>query len=594
VNVPERIAALRALMSENNLQAYLVPSADQHQSEYVAETWQRRKFISGFDGSAGAVVVTADHAGLWTDSRYFVVAPQQLAGSGIELHKQGEADVEEIEPWLAKQLKSGDRVGLDPKVFSLTGYTNLANELGPAGIELAKLDPDLVEKVWGADRPGLPDKPIRVHPEKYAGQSAADKIARLQKALAETGAQAQVLCALDEIAWLLNLRGADVAYNPVFIAYVIVYQNSASVFVDPAKLDDQVRAGLPSQLKVSAYEQIGQALKELGEKKAKVWLDPTSCSRWVADQLESSGAELQVKASRLPGWKAAKNEVEIAGMRAAHLRDGLAMVGLLYWLEQNVAQGLTELDIVEKIKSLRSQNKEFIGSSFGTISAYGPHGAIVHYRVDAESNVEIKPEGILLIDSGGQYQDGTTDITRTLALAEPTSEQKQAYTAVLKGHLLLTRSQFLKGADGYQLDVLARAPLWALGLNYGHGTGHGVGAALCVHEGPFQVSHRKVLVPMQVGNILSIEPGFYKEGEFGMRIENLALVVEKQQTESGTFLGFETLSLCPYHRSLIDLELLSSQDRRQVDAYHKRVHQALSGKLGQAEAGWLEQATRPL
>ena len=595
MNVSERIASLRELMAKAELDAYLVPSTDPHQSEYVAKAWQRRPFISGFDGSAGTVVVTSKAAGLWTDSRYFIQAEQQLEGSGIELFRQGEQGVPEIEPWLAATLPMGARVGLDSAVFSAYGFGRIEKELSDAGIQLEPVEHDLVEQVWGAERPPMPDQALRAHPLQYAGETCADKLSRLRQALSDTSADAMVLAALDEIAWLFNLRGQDVAFNPVFIAFAVVDAKRASLFVDPDKLSDQVRESLPDDVIILPYESFDSALSEMGDKGWDVWIDGNTINQGVVSSLKAAGADLIRQGSPLPAWKAAKNEAEIAGMRAAHQRDGLAMVQFLRWLEENLAGGeLTELGISRKLQSFRKDLSGYVGDSFSTIAGYGPHGAIVHYRVTEESDAALSPDGLLLVDSGGQYEDGTTDITRTLALGEPSSEQIMAYTAVLLGHLRLSRCRFPSGTDGYQLDVLARAPLWSSGLNYGHGTGHGVGAALCVHEGPFSVSTRKVLVPLEPGNILSIEPGFYQADGYGIRIENLALVVEAENNDFGRFFAFETLTLCPYDRRLIDIDRLTAADIDQIDQYHTRVFETLSPDLSPADKDWLQTATRPL
>lgn len=593
MNVPERIAGLRKLMAERGLQAYIVPSADPHQSEYVARCFRRRSFLSGFSGSAGTLVVCADKAGLWTDSRYFVQAANQLAGSGIELFKIGQPEVPELESWLAGEFAGGGKVGLDPSLFSLLAFEKLTRALEPAGVEIAEVDDNLVDLVWAKERPAAPDGRIRPHPAEFAGEPAAAKIERLRAALAGQEADALVVCALDEIAWLTNLRGADVSYNPVFIAYALVEKERVRLFVDRTKLNEDAGAALDGLAAVEPYPAIEAALAELGRAAARVWIDPASCSRWVARRLTDAGAKLLSKTSPLPAWKAVKNEAEIAGFRAAHLREGLSLVKLLCWLHGST-DGLSEQDVVDKIEELRREFPEYIGPSFETIAACGPNGAIVHYGVTPDSNRPLGRDEILLVDTGGQYHDGTTDATRTIVLGRPSTVQRMAYTAVLRGHLLLSRSRFLAGTDGYQLDVLARVPLWDVGLQYGHGTGHGVGAALCVHEGPFSVSMRKVLVPLAPGNVLSIEPGYYREGAFGMRIENLALVVERETTDSGTFLGFESLTLAPYERDLIDLDMLSAEDRAQLDGYHQRVYTKLADKLDEQTANWLKQATRPL
>ncbi|HOX43342.1 MAG TPA: aminopeptidase P family protein [Myxococcota bacterium] len=595
MKVSERIAALRTRMRAAGLDAYLVPSADPHQSEYVAACWQRRGFISGFDGSAGTVAVLAERAGLWTDSRYFLQAAEQLAGSGIELFRMGEPGVPELEPFLAQNLPAGARVGLDPRVFSEGACQRLEEALTARGVLLAPQEEDLVEAVWGAGRPALPTAPLRTHALSAAGVDAGAKLTRLRTAMQAAGVDAVVLAALDEIAWLTNLRGADVPFNPVFIAYLVVEPRGARLLVDPAKLGAGARAALPADLEVLPYERFGEVLDGLGRAGAGVWIDPATVSRWTAARLRHAGARLLQQPNPVPAWKAVKNEAELAGARAAHLRDGVAMARFLAWLEQELPRGRhTEASLAERLEGFRREAPGYLGPSFETIAGYGAHGAIVHYRVSAESDVPVAAEGVLLLDSGGQYLDGTTDITRTLGLGGDLSAARREYTAVLQGHLALGRARFLAGTNGYQLDALARAPLWAAGLHYGHGTGHGVGAALCVHEGPFSVSLRRNLTALEPGHVLSIEPGVYVEGARGIRVENLAVVVPAGDTPHGRFLGFEWLTLCPYDRRLIEPELLSPAERRQVDDYHARVRDSLGPHLDEPARAWLDRATRPL
>ncbi|MBM4353127.1 MAG: aminopeptidase P family protein [Deltaproteobacteria bacterium] len=595
MNVKGRVEQLRHLMREQGLAGYVVPSSDPHQSEYVAATWQRRGFISGFDGSAGTVVVTLDKAGLWTDSRYFLQAEQQLAGSGIELFKMAVPGVPEMEDWLCGELREGDRVGCDPWVFSISAFEQLQAALARKGIGLHAVEDDLAEQVWGAGRPPMPTELIRSHSVEFAGRSVADKLAMVEAELAMAGADAHVLSALDEIAWTFNLRGADVPYNPVFIAFALIERGRTLLFVDLSKVGRDVAATLPPVVELRPYEAFDDALVDLGRRAALVWADPATTSWHAETTLKQAGAKVLRRTGPVPAWKSVKNGVEIACARGCHVRDGVAMARFMAWLERAVVlECETELSIGAKVEGFRAGRERFVGMSFSSIVGYGAHGAIVHYSATPESSVPVRSGNLLLVDSGAQYLDGTTDITRTVALGEPTEEQKRAYTAVLKGHLLLGRTQFPEGTNGYQLDVLARQPLWALGLNYGHGTGHGVGAALCVHEGPFSVSLRRNLTPLAAGNVLSNEPGFYKTDGFGIRIENLVLVVEKEVTSSGRFLGFEDLTLCPYDLNLVDTRLLCPEEVQQINRYHARVLEALTHHLEPAERLWLERACREI
>ena len=588
-----KINALRSLMKKNELSAYVVPSADPHQSEYVADCWQRRAFISGFDGSAGTVVITADAGGLWTDSRYFLQAEAQLAGSGIDLFKMGGDDVPELEDWLGAVLPEGATVGADPWVFSAGAWEGMAGKLRGHGVMLVPIEEDLVEAVWGADRPALPASTIKAHSVEFAGVSVEDKLTTLTASLIEAGADAYLMAALDEIAWTFNLRGADVDYNPVFIAYALIYREGATLFTEPSRLDPAARDGLPDCVTVVPYDGILNAIDDLEGK--QIWLDPAWVNRRLDEALDNAGATRVKRTGPVMAWKAAKNPAEAAGIRAAHVRDAVAMVRFIRWLEEAVpAGGQTELTIEEKLLALRAEGERYVGPSFSTIAGYAGHGAIVHYRATAESCSTIKPDGLLLVDSGGQYLDGTTDITRTMAMGPPTGAQRKAYTAVLRGHLRLGNTRFTAGTDGYQLDILARSALWEEALDYGHGTGHGVGAYLSVHEGPFSVSLRKNLTPLAVGNVLSNEPGFYETDSFGIRIENLMIVVEDETNAYNRFLAFDPLTLVPYDRRLIDTSMLTKKEIGQVNGYHAKVREAIAPLLDRADLAWLEKATEPL
>ena len=593
--VEKRVQLLRDLMKKHRVDAYYVPSADPHQGEYVADCWQRRAFISGFSGSAGTVVVTATKAGLWTDSRYFLQASEELEGSGISLFKMGEPGVPEIEEWLVEELGQGKHVGFDPWMVSIGQYLNMKDVLAQGKVNLVPVGGDLVERVWGDQKPPIPTNPVVEHSMQYAGQSTEDKVSLIREEMAKRGTQAMVVSALDEVAWLLNLRGSDVDFNPVFIAYVVVGESKLVLYIDESKLGEGARNALPKDIVIRPYDSISKWLGGCAKEQIRVWLDPATVNQALADVLRHGGAKLHMESNPIASWKSMKNEAEMQGMVNAHERDGVAMIRFLMWVQEAVPQGReTEMSVAEKVEEFRGQNELFVGMSFNTISGYAGHGAIVHYSVSEESNVSVRPEGLLLVDSGGQYKDGTTDITRTLSVGSPTAEHMRSYTTVLKGHLALGRAWFPEGTNGYQLDTLARAPLWAEGLNYGHGTGHGVGAYLNVHEGPFSVSLRKNMNPLQPGNVLSNEPGYYKAGEYGIRIENLVQVVVKGESESGRLLGFEPLTLCPYERALIDLSMLTAVERRQVDEYHQLVYQKLSARLDEAHRRWLEEATRPL
>ncbi len=588
-----KINALRASMKKHELSAYVVPSADPHQSEYVADCWQRRAFISGFDGSAGTVVVTSDAGGLWTDSRYFLQAEAQLVGSGIDLFKMGGDDVPELEDWLGAVLPEGALVGADPWMFSAGAWEGMAGKLKGHGLTLVPIEEDLVEAVWGTDRPALPASTIKAQSVEFAGVSVEDKLITLSASLIEAGADAYLMAALDEIAWTFNLRGADVDYNPVFIAYALITREGATLFTEPSRLDPVARDGLPDCVTVEPYDGILKAIDNLeGE---SVWLDPSWVNRRLDEALDEAGVSRIKRTGPVMAWKAAKNPAEAAGIRAAHVRDAVAMVRFIRWLGEAVpAGGQTELTIEEKLLTLRAEGEHYVGPSFSTIAGYAGHGAIVHYRATAETCSTIKPDGLLLVDSGGQYLDGTTDITRTMAMGPPTDAERRAYTAVLRGHLRLGNTRFAAGTDGYQLDILARSALWEEALDYGHGTGHGVGAYLCVHEGPFSVSLRKNLTPLAVGNVLSNEPGFYKTDVFGVRIENLMIVVEDETNAYNRFLAFDPLTLVPYDRRLIDTSMLTQKEIKQVDGYHAKVSEAIAPLLDGADLAWLEKATEPL
>ncbi|MBU1699872.1 MAG: aminopeptidase P family protein [Candidatus Eisenbacteria bacterium] len=595
MSVKKRVQALRQQMKKHNISAYLVPSTDPHQSEYVPECWQRRPWISGFTGSAGDVVVGATEAGLWTDGRYFLQAEDELKGSGIQLYKMGLPGVPQIDEYLARILKKGELLGVDPRTISLERSKGIEKALEPTGARLKCIDTNLVDEVW-ADRPSIPRDPIRLLPARYAGETVSSKLGRLRTEMKNRGAKAHLLTTLDSIAWLYNIRGNDVDFNPVAISYALIMEKKSLLFVETEKVPKSVAAKLRRHITIRPYGEIQTALKDLAKKKTKIWVDGASVSRWVIDMLK--GCDLVMEMSPIRVMQAKKNDVQVAGMKAAHIRDGVAMVRFLHWLEREVTKGgLTEIRAADRLARFRSEEDLFQGLGFRTISGYAAHGAIIHYGPTPESDLPLRPKGIYLIDSGGQYLDGTTDITRTILLGpRATAEQQDRFTRVLKGHIALASVRFPAGILGGRLDTLARLPLWDAGLDYNHGTGHGVGAYLSVHEGPQNIGIRTVGKPLEPGNTLSNEPGFYKEGEYGMRIENLILVVEdKQRSKKGrSFLGFETITMCPIDTRLVDVRLLDEGERDWLNQYHKTVYKNLSGRLDLKDRAWLKKACRTL
>jgi Xaa-Pro aminopeptidase len=590
-----RVKQLRALMAEAGVDAYLVPSTDPHQSEYVPACWQRRQWLSGFSGSAGDVLVTRSMAGLWTDGRYFLQATEELKGSGIKLFKQGNPGVPTISQWLSKNLQPGQTLGADPRVLSRAVAAELQTALQRAGAKLKALDRNLVDQLW-SERPAPSPAPLELLPKAFTGQTVTAKLRLLRKAMAENKAAAHVLTALDAIAWLFNVRSADVDYNPVAIAYAVVTPEAALLFTAPQKVDDKVRAALARcKVELHTYAEVSKEIRRLKQAKARVWVDGGSVNQWVLGKLK--GCELVTEPSPIGLMKAKKNAAEIAGSQAAHLRDGVAMARFLCWLEGEVPRGgVSELSAAERLAAFRAEGEHFRGESFEAIVGYGAHGAIIHYGATPETDAPLRAKGILLVDSGGQYLDGTTDITRTVLLgAEASAEQRDRFTRVLKGHIAISRCRFPAGTAGRQIDTLARSALWSAGLNYNHGTGHGVGAYLSVHEGPQSISPvRCTGVPLEAGNILSNEPGYYKEGQYGIRLENLVRVVADEKLSAGgdLFLTFDELTLCPFDSRLVERALLTAEERAWLNDYHTRVREALEPLLPAREVRWLRRATK--
>jgi Xaa-Pro aminopeptidase len=596
MKVKERVDAVRRLMKQNQVEAYFVPSSDPHQSEYVPECWQRRPWISGFTGSAGDVLVTHAVAGLWTDGRYFLQAEEELRGSGIKLFRSGQPGVPSLTEFLTRNLSAGESLGVDPRTVSMRRARELRAALTRSKASLRFLDQNLVDEVW-SDRPDLPKAEARPLPLKFAGEATGAKLKRLRQAMKEHKVDAHVLSALDAVAWLFNIRGRDVMYNPVVIAYAIVTGGEATLFIDSAKVTAAVRQSLEPKVRLRPYEEFSAALEELAGRGARVWVEEQSASAWIEQKLE--GADLVTDLSPVTLMKSRKNAVEAEGMRAAHVRDGAAVARFLAWLDRAVQkEQLTEISAAKKLEELRREGENFQGLSFRTISGFGPHGAIIHYTVTPKSDVPIRPEGIYLLDSGAQYLDGTTDITRTVLLGKrPTAEQKDRFTRVLKGHIALARARFPQGVGGGRLDALARTSLWEVGLDYNHGTGHGVGSFLNVHEGPRSIGQsRDTGIPIEAGNIFSNEPGYYKAGEYGIRIENLVLTCENGVVgENGQpYLEFETLTMCPIDTRLVDLRILTPVERKWLNDYHKLVAKKLAPFMDKSELAWLKNACAPV
>ncbi len=586
-----RLEALRAMMATAGIDAFIIPQTDPHQSEYLASHWQVRRWLSGFTGSAGSLVVTAEKALLWTDSRYFIQAADQLRGTTIELMKEGLPDTPDIIDCLKVNLVAGATVGIDGLLFAATSCRKMADKLSRAGIKL-RTDFDPIDALW-ADRPTLPRAEVMIHDVKYAGESAADKIARiLAKATAE-GASSVLISALDEIAWTLNIRSRDVNCNPVATAYLYLAPGGSIIFVDKAKITPEVERHLADNgVTVKGYGEVSDFAGQLPAS-AKVLIDPAKTSISLSNILGDRAVEGTVPVAMM---KSCKNETQISGTRAAMERDGVAMVRALMAIEDAMARGehLTEMSIAELLTDLRSKQDLYFDNSFETIAGFRAHGAIVHYEATPATDVALEPDGLLLIDSGAQYLDGTTDITRTITLGNPTDLQRHDFTLVMKGHIALGSMIFPKGTTGHQLDAIARQFLWKEGLSYLHGTGHGVGHFLNVHEGPQSIRLNHVPTPLTPGMITSNEPGLYREGIHGIRCENLVLTVEAMTTEFGHFYRFETLTLCPFDLRLFDTSLMADDEIQWLNDYHAMVRRRLSPLLSDTERAWLDKNTQPL
>lgn len=584
------LEALRDLMRSKHIDAVIIPGTDPHQSEYPSEHWKFRDYVSGFTGSNGTAVVTLDDAGLWTDSRYFLQAAEQLEGSGFTLRKENIPGEPTVLEWLGEVLDEDAVVGVDGRLFSLIEANRIEMFCAQNGFMFA---PDFraAEAIW-TDRPARPKNPAFVHDEALAGEDVDSKISRVVDALDAADADGLLITALDEIAWLLNLRGSDVDYTPVVIAFAYVSEDERALFIDSEKVTSEVKDHLKKYgVKIKDYDDIEKFLGKISST-ATVMVDPNRVSDALGQAMICNKTYM---ASPVIALKGVKNECQIAGFRQAMLYDGAAMVRMMMWLEQNVANGITEMDVDRRLQQERAAYASNRGDSFHMIAGYKDHGAIVHYEATDESAYTLAPDGLLLIDTGGQYLEGTTDITRTISLGNPTAAEKHDYTLILKGHLALARAVFPKGTMGVQLDVLARGPLWNEGMTYLHGTGHGVGHFLGCHEGPQSIRMEANPTPLELGMVTSNEPGIYKTGEYGIRTENLLLCVPACSNEEwGEFYKFESLTLFPYDTTLMDMDMLNREEVKQINDYHAMVCERLRPLLSADEAQWLEQKCKSI
>lgn len=587
--VTDHLRQLRAAMRAADISACIIPGTDPHASEYIADHWKEREWASGFNGSAGTAVVTYNQAAVWTDSRYFLQGAEQLKDTGYSLMKMGLPDTPEITTWLSTVLKLGEKVAVNPQMFSMNAYATLQNELTMQGLQL--IPADIISEAW-KDRPALPAKPLFVFGPEHSGQSCSNKLKEVRKRMQSAHADVLILTALDDIAWLFNIRGNDVDFNPVVIAYATIETDKATLYIDAAKLTPETEKYFQAEgVTLNDYQAIYTDLRALIQKK-KVMVDGAKLNQSLLEAIPA-GCPKTVQMSPVFQLKSIKNEVELKGIKQAMIKDGVALTRFFRWLETQVKERRqTEYSINQMLYSFRKEQGDFFGESFGTIAGYGGNGAIVHYRADENNSAVIAPDNILLLDSGGQYLQGTTDITRTVTLGKPTAQQKKDFTLVLKGHIGIATAQFPSGTRGSQLDILARKAMWDIGINYGHGTGHGIGHFLNVHEGPQSIRMEENPVTLQPGMLLSNEPGIYRTGDYGIRIENLVLVIPGATTEFGNFLKFETLTLFPIDAHLIEEKMLTSAEKEWLKDYHQRVYAELSPLLDNDEREWLKQKTQ--
>ena len=591
--IPERLSALRKFMEEKQLDAFIIPSTDAHVSEYPPKHWESRKWISGFTGSAGTAVVTKELAGVWTDSRYFLQAADELTDTGFELFKMGQADTPDMTEWIVAQVGQDGTVGIDGLVYAASDALALLNKLQTKNIQLeSSFDP--FSEIY-KDRPEIPKNKAFILPEETAGESVKSKINRINSELKKVDANGIIIVTLDAVAWTFNLRGNDVDYNPVTVAYGYVSENETILFIDPEKMTDEAANAYAEQgVTLRDYQDIFDYVANLPEN-STVCITGSKINYKLRQTIPSSCRVVDLP-SPVDLMKSVKNETELNGFRIAMIKDGVALVKFYMWLEQAVPAGeVNEVTVAEKLLEYRSQQDLFVGESFGTIAGYGPNGAVIHYHAYPETCLQVEPMGLLLIDSGGQYKDGTTDITRTVAVGELTKQMKADYTRVLKGHIALASAIFPEGTRGSQLDILARKSLWENGLTYWHGTGHGIGHFLNVHEGPQNIRLEENPTKLQPGMVTSNEPGLYRANQYGIRIENLIVTQEYQKTEEfGTFYNFETITLCPIDTTPIAKKLLTKREIKWLNKYHKMVYSKLKNHLSKEEKAWLKSKTKSI
>ena len=590
MNINSRIESLRKVMKEKHIDAFIIPSSDNHGSEYVSEYFRVRAWISGFTGSAGTVVITLKEAHLWTDGRYFLQAADQIKESEFVLERMGEPGVKTYTQWIVDNLSSGDTVSFNGKVLTTYELHELEGAFKEKSINI-RPEEDIFNELWN-DRPTMPREKVFIHEVKYAGKTLMEKLSQVRDELQRENVDNFLLASLDDIAWLLNLRGNDVKCNPVFLSYLLLEKENCTLYIDKEKLDNKVITYLNENgVEIKEYEEIINDLKKLS---GSIVFDPSKTNVWLASSIPS-GVNIKEEKAITTLLKAKKNKIELKNIENAHVKDGVAMVKFLKWLDENVGkEEITEISASDKLEAFRAEGDDFVEISFDTIAGYGEHGAIIHYKATEDTNVKLKPKGLFLVDSGAQYLDGTTDITRTIALGDLTQQEKDDYTLVLKGHLKLGNALFLEGTQGCRLDILARRALWNRGLDFKHGTGHGVGYFLSVHEGPQQIRKDLSSVELEEGMVISNEPGIYRGGSHGVRIENLIAVEYRAENEFGKFMGFKEFTLCPYELRAINKELLNSEEIQWINDYHKKVFNILSPYLNEDETAWLKNATKSI